>query len=323
MSACTEFSLVPVFVEGRVIRCVIEYANSDSRAVRENGVTASAPEPVPFEVGMGSGVCAAMDNAVDATRLSALEEVVPQLLLEDQDPDYPMDIVDGRHQSPMRDAEFWRLLEGAPKTASQKRIGGLERSLAKMADEEILSFAQTLAYKMYQIDYPEFDSYSAGGNDSSWIRGASILAGKDVFESVLRSPSEFDETLLRDLSCFVPLLPELAWKRKHKQPAQLVTTFHDGVGANVFLRDAGAIRGGDRAVDKGVFVHALVSTRSEVRERIVYLSVVPESRSVSDGSGVLERSLARDGEHCVSMPRHGRVVDDESGRRVVEFVVGL
>ncbi|SBT54931.1 DUF4240 domain-containing protein [Micromonospora narathiwatensis] len=104
----------------------------------------------------------------------------------------------------LEDAEFWELvgrLGGRPELQDDRPYEELTAELAQGPVERILEFAETLAYKLYQLDRRSLAETLIPGEDESgerlsddgflYARCAVIVAGPAAFSAVLRDGSVF------------------------------------------------------------------------------------------------------------------------------------
>jgi hypothetical protein len=128
----------------------------------------------------------------------------------------------------LEDAEFWALIDalgGHPEVQDDQPYEELTTELARGPVERILDFAETLAYKLYQIDRrdlaetPVSDEDGSGGRLSDdgflYARCAVVVAGASTFAAVLRDGSVFQSFVSPEAAHAESILdvPSTAYKR--------------------------------------------------------------------------------------------------------------
>ncbi|MGV9211770.1 DUF4240 domain-containing protein [Micromonospora sp. RB23] len=100
----------------------------------------------------------------------------------------------------LADEEFWRLvavLGGQPEVQDDGPYERLTAVLAQESAERIIDFAETLAFKLYQLDRRVLAQVTAPGMDELsddgflYARCAVVVAGPAAFDAVLADPAAF------------------------------------------------------------------------------------------------------------------------------------
>ncbi len=172
--------------------------------------------------------------------LSALDPAVVREL-QDKYPEADMYIVaaDMPHEaSSMNEDRFWNIITLFDWSNTGNDDAVIEpaiRELSKMPEAAILAFYDLLSEKLYLLDGRAYAEHSVSSNEGIssdlflYARCAVVANGRELFEKVLKNPSQFPQYLY-----FEALLdiPEHAWLRRTGRSLSYVPKYIYETGFN-------------------------------------------------------------------------------------------